>query len=37
MTTRKIVVERVTLVSNRSFEEVLGRLDKGIGRPDFRD
>jgi uncharacterized protein (DUF302 family) len=37
MTTRKIVVERVTLVSNRSFEEVLGLLDKGIGRPDFRE
>jgi uncharacterized protein (DUF302 family) len=37
MTTRKILVERVTLVSNRSFEEVLGLLDKGIGRPDFRE
>jgi uncharacterized protein (DUF302 family) len=35
MTRRKIAVERVTLVSNRSFDEVLGRLDEGIGRPNF--
>jgi len=35
MTTKKITVERVTLVSNRSFEEVLGLLDKGIGRPNL--
>jgi uncharacterized protein (DUF302 family) len=35
MTTKKITVERVTFVSNRSFEEVLGLLDKGIGRPNF--
>jgi uncharacterized protein (DUF302 family) len=35
MTTRKITVERVTFVSNRSFEEVLSLLDKGIGRPNF--
>jgi uncharacterized protein (DUF302 family) len=37
MTTKKISVERVTLVSNRSFEEVLGLLDKGIGRPNLED
>ncbi len=35
MTTKKIAVERVTLVSKRSFEEVLGGLDKGIGRPNL--
>jgi uncharacterized protein (DUF302 family) len=35
MTTKKITVERVTFVSNRSFEEILGLLDKGIGRPNF--
>jgi uncharacterized protein (DUF302 family) len=34
MVTKKIAVERVTFVSNRSFEEVLGLLDKGIGRPN---
>ena len=30
-------MERVTLVSNRSFDEVLGRLDEGIGRPNFAE
>jgi uncharacterized protein (DUF302 family) len=35
MRTKKITVERVTLVSNRSFDEVLGLLDKGIGRPNL--
>jgi uncharacterized protein (DUF302 family) len=35
MTTKKITVERATFVSNRSFEEVLGLLDKGIGRPNL--
>jgi uncharacterized protein (DUF302 family) len=35
MTTKKITVERVTFVSNQSFEEVLGLLDKGIGRPNL--
>ena len=35
MSTKKITVERVTLVSNRSFDEVLGLLDKGIGRPNL--
>ena len=35
MTTKKIDVERVTFVSSRSFEEVLGLLDKGIGRPNL--
>jgi uncharacterized protein (DUF302 family) len=35
MTTKQVVVERVTFVSNRSFEEVLELLDKGIGRKDF--
>lgn len=35
MTTKKIVVERVTFMSNKPFDEVLGLLDKGIGRPNF--
>jgi hypothetical protein len=35
MTTKKIAVERVTFVSKRPFDDVLGRLDKGIGRPNF--
>jgi hypothetical protein len=35
MTTKNIVVERVTFVSKRSFEDVLDLLDKGIGRPNF--
>jgi len=35
MRTKKITVERVTLVSNRSFDEVLRLLDKGIGRPNL--
>lgn len=29
----KIVIERFDLVSNKSFEQVLLELDKGIGRP----
>ena len=37
MTTKKIAVERVTFVSKRSFEEILGLLDKGIGRPNLGD
>jgi Domain of unknown function DUF302 len=35
MTSRKIEVERVTFVSKRTFDEVLGLLDKGIGRSNF--
>jgi uncharacterized protein (DUF302 family) len=35
MTTKQVVVERVTFVSTRSFEEVLGLLDKGIGRKNY--
>jgi uncharacterized protein (DUF302 family) len=35
MTTKQVVVERVTFVSNRSFEEVLELLDKGIGRKNY--
>ena len=37
MTVKKITVERVTFVSKRSFEDVLGLLDMGIGRPNFRE
>ena len=37
MTSRTVAVERVTFVSNRSFEEVLGLLDDGIGRPNFAE
>ncbi len=35
MTTKTIAVERVTFVSKRTFEEVLGLLDHGIGRPEM--
>ena len=37
METKRIGVERVTFVSERSFEEVLGSLDKGIGRPNLNE
>ena len=37
MTTKKIVVERVSFVSKRSFEEVLSLLDKGIGRKSYAE
>jgi len=37
MTSKKIEIERVTFVSNRSFEEVLGALDKGIGCKNFAE
>jgi hypothetical protein len=33
MSSRQIVVERVDLVSSKSFEEVVLQLEKGIGRP----
>jgi hypothetical protein len=35
MATKKIALERVTFVSKRAFDDVLGRLDKGIGRTNF--
>src|ERR1700723_1301423 len=37
MMTKTMAVERVTFVSSRSLEEVLGGLDKGIGRPNFSE
>jgi uncharacterized protein (DUF302 family) len=37
METKRIDVERVSFVSKRSFEEVLGSLDKGIGRPNINE
>ena len=37
MTTKKVTAERVTFVSNRPFEEILTRLDEGIGRPNFAE
>jgi uncharacterized protein (DUF302 family) len=37
MTKKTIAVERVTFVSNKSFEEVLRLLDVGIGRPNFAE
>jgi hypothetical protein len=37
METKRIDVERVSFVSKRSFEEVLGSLDKGIGRPNLNE
>jgi uncharacterized protein (DUF302 family) len=35
MMTKTLAVERVTFESKRSFDEVLGLLDRGIGRPNF--
>lgn len=35
MTTRRITIERFSVVSAKSFEDVLAGLDKGIGRPDM--
>ena len=37
METKRIDVERVSFVSKRSFEEVLGSLDEGIGRPNLNE
>jgi uncharacterized protein (DUF302 family) len=37
MKTKTVAVERVTFVSKRSLEEVLGGLNKGIGRPNFEE
>jgi uncharacterized protein (DUF302 family) len=37
MKTKTVVVERVTFVSERSMDEVLSLLDKGIGRPNFAE
>ncbi len=37
MMTKTIAVERVTFVSKRAFDEVLGLLDHGIGRPNFSE
>ena len=35
MNSRKILVERFDYVTNKSFEQVLCELEKGIGRPDI--
>jgi uncharacterized protein (DUF302 family) len=35
MHSRKIAVERFDVVTNKSFEQVLCELEKGIGRPDI--
>lgn len=35
MTTRKITIERFSIVSARPFADVLHALEKGIGRPDM--
>jgi hypothetical protein len=37
MMTKKIAVNRVTFVSKRAFDDVLGGLDKGIGRANFAE
>lgn len=36
MATKQLTVERFSVVSARSFEDVLLGLEKGIGRPDMR-
>ena len=35
-TTKQLTVERFSVVSAKSFEDVLRGLEKGIGRPDMR-
>ena len=35
MNSRQIAVERFDIVTNKSFEQVLLELEKGIGRPDM--
>ncbi len=35
MTTKRFAVERFSVVSAKSFEDVLVGLDRGIGRPDM--
>jgi len=35
MSTRKITIERFSIVSARPFSDVLGALEKGIGRPNM--
>lgn len=37
MSIHTITVERFSLVSSRSFEEVLGALESAIGHPDMRE
>jgi Uncharacterized conserved protein len=36
MNSRQIAVERLDIVTNKSFEQVLRELEKGIGRPDMK-
>lgn len=36
MSIRRFTCERFSVVSARAFEDVLARLDEGIGRPDMR-
>jgi uncharacterized protein (DUF302 family) len=36
MAIRQVNFERFSVVSARSFEDVLARLDEGIGRPDMK-
>ena len=37
MTMRKIEVERLTIVSSRTFEAVVAAVENAIGRPDMRE
>src|SRR5215471_19121888 len=37
MTIRKIEVERLTIVSSRTFEAVVAAVENAIGRPDMRE
>ena len=37
MTVRKIEIERLTIMSSRSFETVVAALEAAIGRPDMAD
>ncbi len=35
MTTRRIEVQRFTVISSKSFQDVLGKLDSAIGHPNM--
>src|SRR5258708_21391942 len=37
MTVRKIEIERLTIMSSRSFETVVAALEAAIGRPDMAE
>ena len=37
MATRRINIERVTVISRKSFQEVLSKIDAAVGHPDIHE